>query len=298
VDRTGKRLSAIDVGSTGAHPELSTEGARLVSERQDSTSLVFNLWMFDLNRKVASRLAFGSGGQGPAVWTPDGKSLIFAGTVDGTQGIFMAPADASKRPTPIARGLFHHLHVTPDGKTVAAELGGGFSGHEIDRIAVQGGAEPQPLIKSTTAVIGNPQFSPDGRWFSYSSTESGRRQVYVESFPPGGGRWQVSSGQPSPEASMGGGGNLSRWRADGREIVYYDEASQSIWSVPVTPRGAGLELGTPVKLFDAQFLNGYFAITPDAQRFYANMAPEVPREQGLSADPLTIVLNWRGQAKK
>jgi serine/threonine protein kinase/Tol biopolymer transport system component len=289
LDRSGRRLFRVDTGSAGGHPELSPDGARLISERQESSVLNFNLWTFDLNRKVASRLAFGAGTQGPAAWLPDGQRLIFAGTVNGIQGLFTAPADGSKAPEKILQGIFHHLHVTPDGKIAAFEVGGVGSnaGHEIQWLPLQGGALPETLVNATAAV-GNPQFSPDGRWFSYSSAESGVRQVYVESFPRGNGRWQVSNA----------GGTVSRWRRDGRELIYYDEAAHNVWSVAVTPRGSTLELGTPVKLFDVRFLNGYFAITHDAQRFYANVAQEVQGERTPEAEPLTVVLDWRGAAKQ
>jgi hypothetical protein len=53
-----------------------------------------------------------------------------------------------------------------------------------------------------------------------------------------------------------------------------------------------------IKLFDVPVLNGRFAILPDAQRFCASVPPESPREQSVEADPLSVVLNWRGQAKK
>ena len=36
------------------------------------------------------------------------------------------------------------------------------------------------------------QVSPDGRWLSYASNESGRFEIYVQSFPkPGGGKWDI-----------------------------------------------------------------------------------------------------------
>ena len=55
-------------------------------------------------------------------------------------------------------------------------------------------------------------FSPDGHWVAYDATESPVQQVYVQSFPPGRGKWQISSV----------GGSQPRWRRDGRELFYVD----------------------------------------------------------------------------
>ena len=50
--------------------------------------------------------------------------------------------------------------------------------------------------------------SPDGRFLAYLSNESGRNEIYVQSFPGPGGKWQISTA----------GGADPHWRADGKEI--------------------------------------------------------------------------------
>src|SRR5207247_8462096 len=54
------------------------------------------------------------------------------------------------------------------------------------------------------------QFSPGGHWIAYASDESGRYEVYVRPFPPGPGKWKISIG----------GGELARWRRDGKELYF------------------------------------------------------------------------------
>jgi len=51
-------------------------------------------------------------------------------------------------------------------------------------------------------------FSPDGRWFAYTSNESGKYEVYLQSFPTTGGKWQISNA----------GGAQPHWRCDGKEL--------------------------------------------------------------------------------
>jgi hypothetical protein len=45
---------------------------------------------------------------------------------------------------------------------------------------------------------------------AYTSTESGRLEVYIQSFPATGAKWQVSTA----------GGEQPRWRRDGKELFY------------------------------------------------------------------------------
>lgn len=60
-------------------------------------------------------------------------------------------------------------------------------------VAADGKSDPEPLLTTpydeTSGV-----FSPDGRWLAYASDETGRREVFVMSFPAGGGKWQISDG--------------------------------------------------------------------------------------------------------
>ncbi|MBI3472582.1 MAG: PD40 domain-containing protein [Candidatus Solibacter usitatus] len=77
------------------------------------------------------------------------------------------------------------------------------------------------------------QLSPDGRWVAYRSNESGKPEVYVQPFPPSGGKWQISTA----------GGHEPRWRRDGKELFY--TLGQKIRAVPVKTEGATFEAGIP-----------------------------------------------------
>src|SRR5437867_2756230 len=68
------------------------------------------------------------------------------------------------------------------------------------------------------------KFSPDGKWVAYRSDESGRNEIYIQSFPTSGMKWQVSSK----------GGSSVRWRRDGRELFYL-ALDRKIMSVQVRP---------------------------------------------------------------
>jgi Tol biopolymer transport system component len=67
-------------------------------------------------------------------------------------------------------------------------------------------------IATTPADEVNPTPSPDGTMLAYNSDESGVTEVYVQPFPSGQGRLQVSRG----------GGGMPRWARDGRHLYYWD----------------------------------------------------------------------------
>jgi hypothetical protein len=121
---------------------------------------------------------------------------------------------------------------------------------------------------------------------AYASDVSGEYEVYVQSFPEGVSKRQVSNG----------GGNHPRWRRDGRELFYY-AGDGKLMAAPVRS-GESFEVGAPVSLFKfrAGTLGEIFApyvVKGDGQRFLINavMDPE-PNA------PLTVVVNWAAEARK
>ena len=76
---------------------------------------------------------------------------------------------------------------SPDGRLLALQSGG--AGDVIVRDA-DGVFHP---TLTTSAGEREARFAPDGRWFSYRSSETGRWEVYVQSYPPGHGKWQIST---------------------------------------------------------------------------------------------------------
>jgi serine/threonine-protein kinase len=120
-----------------------------------------------------------------------------------------------------------------------------------------------------------PRFSPDGRFVSYVSDETGRNEVYVRDFPKGRNRWQVS---------VRGGGS-PRWSRSGRELFYSVDAK--LMAAPVTSTSP-FRTGGPALLFENRatgFLQ--FDRAPDGKRFLILEKP--PGEPPLSVH---VVQNW------
>jgi len=126
------------------------------------------------------------------------------------------------------------------------------------------------------------RLSPNGQWLAYTSGESKRNEIYVQTFPTPGGKWQVSTN----------GGTRPVWSRDGKEL-YFIGADGKMMAVEVKG-GAKFEAGLPKPLFDARIAGGgtWFDVSKDG-RFLIPVQPE----QAANA-PMTVVVNWTAALKK
>lgn len=195
-------------------------------------------------------------------------------------GIWVTQADGTGKPQLLLKTIGHHIGVSPDGRYVAFESREG-DRRSIGLLDVNKPEKAEELITGSS-TYGWPQFSPDGRWLAYISNETGREEVYVQSFPPGGGKWQVSRN----------GGRLARWRRDGKELVFVEGTGQAgFYSAAVRGKAVGLEFDTPVRLFETSMVgragSNYFALSPDGQRIALNLTPP-----NRAIAPLTVMVDW------
>ena len=127
-------------------------------------------------------------------------------------------------------------------------------------------------------------FSPDGRWIAYTSDEAGQANVYVQSFPGPGGKYQVSKD----------GGLQPVWRADGKELFYLG-VDGTLMAVPIDATGQ-FDAGVPQALFPTDALtiaSQAYAVTKDGKRFLVGARP-----RQSSVAPLTVLVNWMAAIQK
>jgi hypothetical protein len=127
------------------------------------------------------------------------------------------------------------------------------------------------------------RFSPDGHWILYTSNETGRNEIYVQTFPASDSKWQVSVQ----------GAQYGNWRKDGKEILF-DSLDGTMMAVDVS-LGKTFAVGLPHKLFDipGQIVAGRYAVTSDGQRFLLSLPAQTNDRASLVA-----VMNWTGDLKK
>jgi dipeptidyl aminopeptidase/acylaminoacyl peptidase len=143
------------------------------------------------------------------------------------------------------------------------------------------GDEPQPLL-TTSSNESDLEVSPDGRWMAYSSDESGVGEIYVQPFPDGGERWQISTD----------GGDDPLWAASGRQLFYLRERSVMVVDVDAEPE---LHVSAPRVVFerkDRPFPSGTgrdYDVAPDGGSF---VVIQTAGAGGSTREQLNVVLNW------
>jgi hypothetical protein len=168
------------------------------------------------------------------------------------------------------------------------------TGTDLWALPMTGERKPFPVLQTRFDEIEG-QFSPDGRWLTYASNESGRYEIYVQTFPETGGKWQISVA----------GGLQPRWRRDGQELFYLAPDNRLMAApIRVAPGTKALEAGAPVPLFTTKLATGVnivpagfqaraqYAVAADG-RFLMN----VSADEGVIS-PITIVQNWTVGLKK
>jgi hypothetical protein len=144
-------------------------------------------------------------------------------------------------------------------------------------IPISGDEEPFAFMQ-TTFNEWEGMFSPDGRWFTFSSDESGREEVYVAPFPGPGGKWQVSTSE----------GDRGNWSADGRKIFYLDNEDR-INVAEVETTANAVRVGRVETLFpvNASRPGNIFCLMDEGRKILVN-------ELTASGETSTIVLvqNW------
>ncbi len=282
IDRSGKILAKLDMGGSGSgvgHPDFSPDGKRLVIERGMGSNSLSDIWSFDLERKTGARLTFAPEQDGPAVWSAKGDRVFYY-SLRGSKGggVFQIESNGVGTEKLVAQTEAHHMHVSPDGRYLVFEKSPTTGGAELWMVSLAEGGPPRLLLAGQ--AYSQPRISPDSRFLAYDSPETGRSELYIQTFPPGGGRWQVSTN----------GGREPKWRSDGKEI-YFLEGSR-IMAASIGMRGAALEIGVPHALFELRFggrgAARHYAASPDGKLFFAHTASESAQDQ-----PVTVLLNWR-----
>jgi Tol biopolymer transport system component len=282
------------VGSAGEQDELalSPDERYVVFERNDPAVGTNDLWRLELERGVESRLTYDPGSESAAIWLPDGRSVVYSsGGVVGVSNELVqinAAGTGDKRLLlRTSQGSFYPDAVSPDGKLLLYEDQTQKGSLDLMLLPL-GGGKPATYL-ATPFDEAHAQFSPDGRFVSYTSSESGREEIYVRPFPAGEEKWQVSAA----------GGDQAAWKGDGTEL-YYLSPQQEIMAVPVEKKASGLSFGAPVKLFAVRvpawgvtLSRCGFQVSHDGTRFLVN---EVTG--GTDRSPITVALNWTADIKK
>ena len=287
LNRSGQNLGTAAQPNIYASPALSPDGARLAVAVGEHGKA--DIWVYDLRRGTASRLTFNPAYDVNPIWSPDASRVLFSSDRSGRWDLYQKSADGlgSTQPVFQSAGQDKALNdVTPDGRYAIYDTAGGATGTQLWVVPLFGDRKPFPFVQGNFGAV-SAQFSPNGRYVAYSTNETGRSEVYVQTFPQHTGRWEISTA----------GGAEPLWRHNGKELFYLTP-DEKLMAVDVDTTSPAFQAGIPKELFQAQlvplsFWRNVYVPSPDGQRFLMITPAGQTRPE-----PITVVLNWPALLKK
>jgi serine/threonine protein kinase/WD40 repeat protein len=291
VDRSGQTEPVPLKPASYLYPRIAPDGRSMAVEIEGPNH---DFYFYDFARTVLSKVTTDGMSHNP-VWSPDGTRLAYRSWVAGGMTMWSMNADRSGTPERLdVKGTRQNpVSFSPDGKFLAFDQKDGETNDDAWIMPLSGGGEARPISRSKFGE-GSAKFSPDGRWIAYSSSESGKPEIYVQPFPGLGPKIQISNA----------GGTDPVWRRMGGEL-YYREGNKMM-AVSVVTSGPELRASAPKMLFAGAYYEGTGAscemggpaaanydVTPDGQRFLMvkDNAGTVFGTQAI------VVLNWVEELK-
>ncbi len=277
VDRSGKRVRAIGEPDLYWDARISHDGSRVAMGIGRDAS---DLWVHDMDQDLRTRFTFDPADDGLPIWSPDDTRIAFVSSRPGIGELYERDAaGAGQDELLFAAGTLINVNDwSPDGRLILFASLNRETGWDLWLYSVED-RQARPWLEGPLDQF-DARFSPDGRWIAYTSSESGRMEVYVQPFPEAKGRWQVSRTS----------GNGPVWRKDGKELFYQSATDNQIMAVEIRAT-ATFSVGTPQPLFRAATrasTGPSFDVAPDGQHFLLNSVGEM----GTAMRSASLVLNW------
>ncbi len=279
VDRNGTDTPISPDRAAFRSPRLSPDGKLIAVAVSDATRRS-DIWIYDAERGAKRRLTTEGHNLEP-VWTPDGTRLTFFSSV--TVAEMHANGSGSKEVLLPGDRFRSPCSWSPNGEDLIfdeTDAGGANSLWRSTRSSHY--SSIVLLVRPTTGDCG--VLSPNGKWMAYVSSESGRAEVYVDSYP----------GLAEKVAVSTDGGGRPRWSRDGRELFY--RQSDALMAVSVDT-GASFHAGKPRRLFAGLYRGESqepaFDVSPDSRRFLM-----IKSDDAATLRQINAVQNWLEELKQ
>jgi Tol biopolymer transport system component len=292
-DLSGKPGATVGAPGNFNSFRLSPDGKRVVASVAEPGNT--DIWIYDISSGLRKRLTFDPALDIDPVWSPDGRSIAFRSNRNGQFGLYRKSADLT--------GNEELLYADNADKSLTSWSGDGKfllysridskTGNDLWGLPLTAERPGEPLkpfrVLQTPLNEQLAEFSPDGKWIAWTSSESQGVEVYVAPF------LSASSGLGSKRQVSTAGGRLPRWRQDGKEL-FYMASDLRLMAAEVIFKGGTLEIGQVRPLFTATDVTGgtpFYDVSPDGQHFlFRRFSDE------KSSEPLTLIQNWTAALKK
>jgi Tol biopolymer transport system component len=280
LDRSGRSLAVLDKPAIYLHAALSPDQSRIAADIQDQQGN-WDVWVLDSARANTNRLTSGHSTTWYPAWSPDGTYIAYSSASAGDLQLFRKLASGAGQEEILSQSSLAKFcnDWSPDGRYLLYSQIDPKSFSDIWVLPLTGERKSFPFLQ-TQFDERDGKFSPDGQWIAYVADELSGYEVWVQSFPAGKGKWQISTS----------GGIAPCWRRDGREL-YYLSSDGKLMAVDVKP-GPSFQAGAPHALFETHGA-GQFAAAADGRKFLLTIPAERTAEE-----PVHVMLNWTAVSKK
>jgi Tol biopolymer transport system component len=285
MDRGGGVVGEVTSPGTYVAPALSRDGSRVVVEVPAPDASRIEVWVYETSeRDRGRRVPLEARSAFEPLWSPDGRWIVYRARGSGASGgtIARRATSGTGREEVLVAGGPERFpdDWSPDGRTILFEQSGEQSGADLWALGADAPHDAGRVLQGPSDET-HATFSPNGHLFAYTSDETGVPQVYVQTFPPSGAKWQISAS----------GGDQATWRADGREM-YYVGLDRILYAVPVRSLDP-LVVGPAQPLFRlripriASSGDVAYAPAPDGRRFLVDRL-----EADEASSRIDVVLGW------
>ncbi len=281
LNRDGKTFDNLLDKTVESFARFSPDNSRVTFGTLDRAGKNSDIWVYDLKRKISSRVTFNPNYDVASIFSPDGKQVVFSSNRNKVMDLYLKKVDGSDQ----ARLLYHSADLkyatdwSRDGKYIVFQILSPGGGWNLEIVDISENHKIIAFLKTkSNENIG--AFSPDSKWVSYISNETGQTQLYVKPLGVGSGKWQISI-----DGALSG-----TWAKDGRSM-YYVSPDRKLYTVRIQIREFNILVDKPVLLFSFSENNitNIFDISNDGQYFLAELA-----KAKAKIPPLTYVQNWPG----
>jgi serine/threonine protein kinase len=272
LDKSGQAVPVGTERQRFADPRLSPDGRRIALTVRDENDS--DVWVYDLARESLGRVTSSPTTQMNPVWTPDGRRLYFV-FEEPVFHIYSRAVDGGQEPQLVLGGPadMRPQSVSPDGQFLVYRRDDPVTRSGIWLLPLTGDKKPRVFVDTPSDEEGG-LVSPDGRRLTYLSDETGRREVYLQPFPDGGERVQVSAN----------GGRDPRWSRDGKTLYFREGDKMMAASV------VGAAVGRPSMLFEKRIED--YDVAADGRFLAVLPDPTAPPA------PVNVVLNWLEELRR
>jgi Tol biopolymer transport system component len=281
LDRNGVEQGVVGDQAIYNSVALSPDGRRAALMIVDMQAGTADIWVLDIERNFRSRLTTHSADEAYPVWHPDGRTIYFASDRgSGPYAIYRKTVGSTSAPELVHRGKKTAIPTgfTPDGRTLLLLADPDSTGFDIHALDLDGDGESRPLV-TTRGDEGGAQISPDGKWISYASDQSGMVQTYLAPWPALSPVTQVSTVN----------GTWSYWTRDSDRLLF-QQIDGRLLEVMLTEENGEARLSTPKLLFDhatVQFEGPWLDVTGDGERFLTIEATDLQ-----VSDFCDLIIGW------